>query len=459
MKAGGALTATARSWRAPALLVLVGGALLYAWLWRSGPEWGGDTPGYLEVARDLADLRLDRLHLRTPGYPLFLRVIAGPGEPGVRLVLAQLALYAVALWNLAVVLVRLGVSRIGVVGFVVACWLPHVAQAADLVLSEALAQALLMLGFGALARCVALDGSRWTFVGASAAFGYLAVTRPAYQVTAPTLAVLLGLAALISAAGPARARLLRAAVVLPIGTILLAGSLAVYQQHRFGARSSYLPAMALAGQLAAYVEALPAEEPLREILVRQRDAHVAVARHHRPEGYIWRAWPQLLAQFDGDERRAAPELMRLNREIIRREPRAYLLQVWRSFGRYWEWWSFAVPGLRGSWIVALSLFAHFTTTLLFWSLVGGAAIVGVWVGLLPERVRTRWREFAPTAGELGAFALAVVVVLPSMVLQCAFAIGEARYRLPSDPLVLLTVVVAISFLCRVRRELAFSAAS
>ncbi|MGH9465544.1 MAG: hypothetical protein ACRD0X_07840 [Thermoanaerobaculia bacterium] len=433
--------------------MLAAGLLLYGWLWRGGPGWGGDTPSYLDAARDLVDFRWDRLHLRVPGYPLFLRVVAGPGAPGYRLVLAQLALYAVAVWSLASLLAGSGVARAGVLAFVTACWLPHVVQAAGTALSESLTQSLLMLGFAALARAVFLDGKRLALVGASVAFGYLAVTRPVYQATAPTLAALLGLVVLMGSAGPSRARLLRAAAVLPIGTIVLAGSLAFYQQSRFGAPASPAAAIALAAQTAAYVEALPAEEPLRQILVRHRDAHLAVARHHRPEGYIFRAWPELVAHFDGDERRTTREVTRLSRLVIRREPRAYLLQVWRSFARYWEWISFAVPGLRAPGIVAPLLLVHFTTAAIFWALLGSFVVVGAWVAVLPQSVRGRWRVAEPTASELGTFALAAAAVLLHMLLQCALGVGEPRYRLPSEPLVILAVTVAISFLCRARRGL------
>jgi hypothetical protein len=316
-----------------------------------------------------------------------------------------------------------------------------------------------MLGFAALARALFLDGRRWALLGASAAFGYLAITRPVYQVTAPTLAAFLGLAALKTPAGRSRARLLRTAVILPVGTIAIAGSLALYQQSRFSAPESSVATIALAAQLAAYVEVLPPEEPLREILVRHRDAWLVAARHHRPEGYIFRAWPELVAHFDGDERRTAREVMRLNRLVIRREPRAYLLQVWRSFGRYWEWFSFAVPGLRAPWSVTPFLLVHFATTAIFWALLGGALVAGAWVCLLPESARARWRALEPTAAELGVFGLAAVAVLLHMLLQCALGIGEPRYRLPSDPLTLVACAVAMSFLYRTRRQLVATTAS
>lgn len=417
------------------------------------PEWGGDTPSYLAAAEYLEDLRWERLHLRVPGYPLFLR-LTGSGAPGYALVLVQLLFYAVAVWSLASLLARLGIGRGGVLAFAVLCWLPHVAQAADLALSESLAQSLLMVGFAALARAAFLGEGWGTLAVASATFGYLAITRPVYQATAPTLAFGLAFVALLPVARDLRPRLLRAAVVLPVGTLLLGGGLAAYQRARFGAGASAAGTIALAAQAAAYVEVLPEEEPLRGVLVRHRDAWLVAARHHRPEGYILRTWPELVARLEGDELRVAREVKRLTWEVIRREPRAYALQVWRSFGRYWEWCSFAVPGLRSPWVTAPLVALHFVSVTAFWSLVGSALVASLWFWRLPASVRQRRDEWSPTAAELGVLLLAVAAVLAHMVLQCALGVGEPRYRLPSEPLVFVTILLAVAFLARMRRRLA-----
>jgi hypothetical protein len=432
---------------------MLGAIVLYAFLWRGGPGWGGDTKSYLDAARDLADYRWEQLHFRSPGYPLLLR-LTGAEEPGLALVLVQLGLYAAAVYSFASLLARLGAGRGIVIAFTVACWLPHVAQSAGVALSESLATSLLALGFAALARGIWLGGRAASLGAASAAFGALAVTRPVYQATAPFLAAVVALVALLPAARALRPRLLRAAVILPLGTLILAGGLAVYQQRRFEEGASSLGAVALAAQTAAYVEALPPEEPLREILVRHRDAWLVQARHHRPEGYIFRAWPEVLAHFDGDERRAARELMRLNREVIRREPRAYVLQVWRSFARYLEFYSFAVPGLRSSWVEGPLLLVHLATTAAFWALLGAAGVGAAWLWRWPAGAPSRPAMAPGTTAALGTFALAAAAVAAHMALQCALGVGEPRYRLPSEPLVLLAIAAAVSVLLRTREGLA-----
>ncbi len=440
-------------WRPVALPLVLGAVVLYAFLWRAGPEHRPDTPSYLVVAADLADWRLDALHLRTPGYPLLLRLLGGD-RPGYSLVLVQLALHAVGVWSLAGLLARLGIGRWGLVAFVLACWTPHVVQLANSVLSETLAAALLMLGFAGLARAVAFDDDGvWPLIGASAAFGWLALTRPVYLATAPALAAVLALVAMTPLGRAARRRWLRAAAIVPLGTLLLAGGLALYQQARFGAPASSQAAQALAGRAARYIEALPAEEPLREILLRHRNATLVAGRHHRFYD-LYSAWPEIVDHFDGDERRASRELLRVSFEVVRREPRNYLLAVWRSFAEYWEWYSRAVPGLQALGAAATFFAIHCATVMAFFSLLGASVVAGTLLPTLPRRVRRRSSEGVAEPAALSVYLLATSVVLFHMALQCALGVGEARYRLPNDPLVLTAIAAAASILARLHRRIA-----
>ena len=44
----------------------------YVLLWPHAPYAAADTPGYVQVAADFQDGKLDELHSRTIGYPLLL---------------------------------------------------------------------------------------------------------------------------------------------------------------------------------------------------------------------------------------------------------------------------------------------------------------------------------------------------------------------------------------------------
>ncbi len=442
--------AAAGGWPLPVLLVLAAAVALYAFLWRDGPESGPDTPSYLAAAGDLADWRLDALHLRTPGYPLLLRALGG--NPGFSLVLVQLLLHAAGIWALAGLLAEIGLGRRGIVAFVLAGWLPHVVQLAKFVLSESLAASLLMLGFAGLGRAALGGGRPWHLAGTSVAFGLLAITRPVYVATAPCVAALVALAAMKSLGREARPRLLRAAAIVPVGTVLFVGALALYQQQRFGAPASSQVALSLAARMAAYYEVLPDDEPVREILIRHRNATMLERRHHRNWNTAF-AWEEMVELFGGDERRAARELLRLDWEILRREPRNYLLAVWRSLAEYWEWYSRGVAGLRSLPAAITGLVIHSATVLAFASLLATALVAALFSLGLPGEARRK--AFTPITASpaAGIYLLATSVVLLHMLLQCALGVGEARYRLPSDPLVLTSLAAAGIVLASLRRRL------
>src|SRR5574339_167049 len=67
--------------------------MAYAWLWPQAPVMEGDSPQYLEVARDLTDFRIDALHDRTPGYPLLLVLTGSTETPTRALFYASLLLH------------------------------------------------------------------------------------------------------------------------------------------------------------------------------------------------------------------------------------------------------------------------------------------------------------------------------------------------------------------------------
>ncbi len=435
------------------LASLLGALLLYGVLWRDGPLQSGDTSSYLEVARDLTDLRLDRLHLRTPGYPLLLLASGGAVEPGAVLVWIQLALVLTAAWTLARLLDDLGASTVAQWTFVGIASMPHLVQVADCAESEALAQALLSLAFVALVRGCLVEERLWWVGAVSLLLGLAAITRPAFEVTAPSLAVAIAIAALCSPSRERRRHLVQAALVLPLGTLLLAGGLGLWQRSRFGAAGSPLLAFSLAVKTAPYVESLPEDfGPVREILLRHRDRQMLRERHHLPEGHIFTAWPELVAQFDGDEVAAARAVMTANLEIIQREPRVFLVQSWRASFRYWEWYLQPVPGF-GVWPIKGVLFViQMATTLAYWTLLASGCVAALVLWPARGRPRDAARPWLPDPAVASALTLGAVIVLSAVGAQSVLGVGHARYHLPTDQIVLASVCLGGDALARLRAQ-------
>ena len=79
----------------------------YSVLWPGAPVFLPDSPGYIRIARDLSDFRVDELSARPPGYPLLL-ILTGQGRA---LFHTSLALHFASIWLLLSILYVLGLSK------------------------------------------------------------------------------------------------------------------------------------------------------------------------------------------------------------------------------------------------------------------------------------------------------------------------------------------------------------
>jgi hypothetical protein len=172
----------------------------YAIVWHDAPLHDGDSPQYLEVARDLRDFRLDSLHDRTPGYPLLVVLTGSVEEQGRALLVTGLVLHCAAVWLLAVTLRTAGAGHRALLLFCGVLLLPPYVEPAGYVMTENLAQFTLASSLSALVLGL-VQGRRGLLVAAGLAFAYAALTRPTYQALAVVLSVVLLALAATSAIG------------------------------------------------------------------------------------------------------------------------------------------------------------------------------------------------------------------------------------------------------------------
>jgi len=432
------------------LAILAGAFSAYSVLWREGPWERSDSRSYLDAASDLRDGRLDRPQLRPAGYPLLLLLTGGGQQPGAGLLLTQLALHMASVVLLAGLLIRLRASTWQVLLLAVVGCMPHLAQSSAEVLSEGLAQFLLALGFVGFCRWLLLKGSTVWLVSGACGVALAAATRPVYQSVVVALAVV---ALLLPFSGIYRDLVRRGGIIVAV--ILVSATAFVWlpshhQRQRFGAAASLLLPLSLSDKMAAYVEALPPDHgELREILLRYRARHLVESRHHRAEGYIFRALPELREHL-GDDSELARWLLEANLEIIRREPRSYLRSVGWAAMRYWFPYSTALPGMQGPVLGGLWAGVYLATVLVaalaLATALGGAVVLSALADSADElrAMLVRHRQW------LGCLAVAVTVVLAAMVLNIVVGVGHPRHRLPTDLLVLFLAVGWLGFLSRLR---------
>jgi hypothetical protein len=444
MTTGSERTIAGLPWRtAVAYLLLFAAAFtLYFVLWRNTPAGDGDTPQYLEVAKDLADFSLDSLHDRTVGYPLLL-VATGATDHATGLLLAvSLLLHLASAWLLAVVLRAAGLGPRWLLVFGCVLVLPPYVEPAAWVQTENLAQFTLVAGFACLV--LGLSPSRVVLLTASAlAFGYGALTRPVYQALAVTLAgLLLVVPALTRRVTLSFRDAARAAAVLTVGSAILLGGMSYVNDVKFN-YFGIVPSIGfhLCTKTMSFVERLPDEyAPVREIFIRERDAElVKRGSVHTGSQTIWSVRSELSAVTGLSKAELSRYLLRMNLRLIRIAPIEYLQEVARSMAVYWfppatPLASMHSSLLRWAWATLHAvLFAFFFLQLVVLAGVGAFEASRRLAGAAR-------REAVPWSGanlvQASAYALAGSIVIYTTLITCAIDIGDPRQRRPTDVLVI-----------------------
>ena len=439
------------SWRTGLVyLVLFAAALgAYSTLWRGTPVIDGDSPQYQEVAKDLLDLRLDRFHYRTIGYPVLLALTGAADHATALLLVVSILLHLASVWMLAVVLRASGVGPRWILAFGGLLLLPPFVEPAAWIMTENLSQFTLAAGLACLV--LGLSPTRYWLLGLSAlAFGYAALTRPVYGALGPALAGLL--LVLPRAAGSARLAwrdAARGALVIAAGWLFVLGGTAYMNYAQFG-RFGLGPSVGLhlCTKTMTFVERLPDDyAAAREILVRARDAElVKRGGYHTGTQAVWGVQEELSAATGVPAEALPAYLLRMNLALIARAPVEYLLDVAKAMAGYWFPPATPLSSMRSSVL-------RWTWGLLHGLLVScffAQVIVLAGVGLFEASKRAagvRDRALAPWSGADGAqvraYAIAGAIVLYTMLLSCFLDIGDPRQRRPTDVLVVFLCVLGL----------------
>jgi hypothetical protein len=402
--------------RLPEPLLLVA-LVAYLSVWTGVPRTAPDTRGYQVVAQDLRDRDLDAVHLRPPGYPLLLLATGASAHPTRGLLVAQLVLQLGAVYLLIRCLRRLAAPHSAVVALTVLLVLPPSVEPATSALTESLCTFLLVAAFATLAG----DGNemrRGSLAGIAIACA--ALTRPTYQLLATALVPL------VWTGSSAR----RAVAMLIVSSAIVGGfALSNYQRFGYFGTSSAL-GFNLSTRTVGTLERLP-EGPVKDVLIAGR-ADYLVRRWGHLGGYMY-VWSLLdeLSRVTGLEGVALERYMlRLNLGLIWSAPGTYLLEVARSAGTYWTPYLGQVETRVRHPTYAVFLVLQLAGMALFWLTL--AALFGA--------AMTHGLRAVPRS-HLRAFVLAVAIVLYTMLISIAIDIGDPRYRVPTDPLILLCAVL------------------
>ena len=422
--------------------------LAYALAWPQAPVVTKDGPSYMQLARDVGSLHLNTLSIRTPGLPLLLLLTGSAERPTRAFFYVSLLLHFSAVALLLYALFALGVHRYLLWTFCSLALLPPFVEPAAYVLSENLSEFAVVLAV-VLVLLWAYTARLRFLLGFAFSAAFAALVRPTFQLLPVVAAAALAVAYIDFKIPPMRplrfARALCLAAALSCGTIAAWSAVNYVRFGYFGPSS--IGAYNLSTKTLTTLEELPDKDAaLRDILIRYRDRDLLKPHSdHSGKDYIYRAYPDVRRYLGGDDIRTVKTLQSTYLSLIRAKPMSYLFEVVHSLGSYWmpndyELASAGSTGLRYTWFAL-----QFAIVGVFF--LQAAAIVGLLVFYTSARLFARGPIGFP-ARENARLACAHLVGTATIVycalVSCFLGTGEARYRQPTDLLIIAVALIGIT---------------
>jgi 4-amino-4-deoxy-L-arabinose transferase-like glycosyltransferase len=389
-----------------------------------------DSSGYLAAARNLGAIGQVPPTVRTPGYPILLRVVGASASPTRGLFLVQLLLQVASVYLACAALRSAGAGTaltvvVGLLGL-----LPPYVYRSAYVLTENLAQFCVVLAVASLQRFLVRGGIVWLALS-SLALGYAALTRPTFLLAAAALGLLL----LVLATGTKTFSFSpRQALLLVAGTVLLVGSYAAVNEVRFGVSGTTgTLGFNLADLCPNLYDQIP-DPTMRRLFVQERnDAYV---NGRAVEWAHYRAYDQLIEMHHLKPEELEPFMRAQLTQVILTHPVQYLQAVTASVVRFTFPATAKLPLLREKRYQPLWFALHF---LVMSTLAVESFVFGAWC--LLAGFGARFNEAINRAWVLWFASMAVVVY--NAVISCAIEIGEVRFRNTTEMLLLLAAGAGI----------------
>jgi hypothetical protein len=432
-----------------AVLIAVIAFVGYCAWWPDAPIDNPDMPSYMRVAADLKEMKWTRFHQRTPGYPLIILLTGSEKHLTRTLFHTMLAAQLIAALVMALLLVRLCISRkLAFASFVIALLPPYVAPSAYAA-TESVCSLFIVIAFASLVLWIR-DGRPVLLAQFAIAAAYAAFVRPTYQLLVPTTAVAVLAAYWAGWTGRLRLRNFVLSMAIAATTTLSGlGACAYVNYLHFGQwDSSSMTARALSSKVATVLEFLPDEySDLRAVLVKHRDSLItAPYSDHTGQDYIYRAMPDLLRMYNDDDVRALCAVKEASLYLIRKKPFTFVHESMKLFASFWMPVDYDLPGLkRGLGRAASSIFQLLLNAAF---LVLALVMLGLMLFYASVRASARRLACWPLQKQDQAlaccFAIALSVVLYTMVVSCFMGTGLNRYRTCTEPLILSSLAIGVT---------------
>jgi|GEM_PF-2654532 len=425
------------------LLFLLSMCTYYYFSNNDAPFFGGDTTQYLEVAQDIKDFNIDKIHYRSIGFPILLVLTGSEEIPTKLFFLLSLILYSVCIFIVSIFFLKLNFkfSLILLICFILA--LPFFVQNCTMVMSENFTTFTLMLGFIFFIKGFVFRGYL-NMILASIFWGFSAIIRPTFQfLILPILCVIFLYYILLekkSIYSSIKFTIKRSFLfsIIFLFIILINCSINHFLFNYFGLTPLF--GITLSTRTVTFVEELPDSfKKEREILVKYRDRSLVRGKSHSALVYIEDAIPELMDSTGLNFVQLSKHMEKLNLLLIKKAPMKYLRLVGIAGVTYW--FPFATNLIVQNKIIEyLNILVWTIVVILYFIQLFFLIVIIICMIFSIHLIRNDLKLFLYSNVKY-LFSLLVlnVIVIYNFFVTILLSVGEPRHRSPTDIFIIMSI--------------------
>lgn len=321
------------------LIFLLCVCFYYFFSYSDAPFFGGDTTQYLEVAEDIKDFHIDKLHYRSIGYPILLALTGSSENPSRLLYFFSLILYFFSIFIISFFLLRLKIKFSLIILFSLSLALPFFVQNSAMVMSENFTSFTLVIGFIFFIKGL-LSKNNIFMIFSGLIWGFSALIRPTFQFLIFPILMVIFIYLFIYEEKKLLLTLKKtiqrsAFLLLGFALLILLNCSFNYIYFNYWGLTPLL-GITLSTRTVNFVEDLPEDyKKEREVLIKHRDRSFVRGVSHTALVYIEDAIPELIDSTGLSFIELSKRFEKINLLLIKKSPMKYLKSVGIAGVSYW----------------------------------------------------------------------------------------------------------------------------
>ena len=427
-----------------ALVILLIALASYLYIWRDAPYLLKDSAGYMQVAQNLVSGNLSGIQDRVPLFPLLLLLTISFEQPNFLLYIVQLVSYFICVFIVFKILtdeLPVGFAYL----YLIFSILPPLVEATAQVMTEALTTNLILLIFICLYELVKTRKLIFAF-GIGIFSGALALTRPTFELM-PILLLIVFICILLLA--KEKKKWVVQALVSMLSCSVIIGGYALYNYLAFDYFVlTPLQGFNLSTRTETYIERIPDDQKvIRDVLLKTRNELMLSEPTHSAVMYIWTAIPRLEETTSLSEIELSKMLQTVNLKLILSSPLSYIVEVGHSMAIYTMPSASEQANFYNNWFQLLWLLLNYVVLAATLLCVSGA--VGILILSSRKSTTTMLKDKLPL---FSVYLFCAVIVFYNFCISTFLEVGNPRYRLPTDLLIIIFDLISVYAFIRFRNK-------